>query len=294
MLKRTCVQCGKEFEMNQSEINFYKKKKLSLPKRCKECREMNKTAKKENSEKEEKQQIEEKQQTQEKQQIQEKQQTQEKQQIQVKQQIQEKQIKEKKEPKMSTAKKRLAYLVAAAAIILGGGGTAISTLNDAPAESTKIEQEVEVNQAATEKNADEIIADENADVVAGQDQSVETTYLEIEEITAEIAEETDKQNTEENSRLTEPVIVYEFRNQELLENHYKKHGMEMGFASSKEYLEAANRVIDAPDVLHKIEAEDGDDVYYLEETNEFVVVSGDGYIRTYFNPTDGIDYYNRQ
>lgn len=277
MLKRTCVQCGKEFEMNQSEINFYKKKKLSLPKRCKECREMNKTAKKENSEKEEKQQIQEKQQIEEKQQRQEKQQTQ-----------------EKKEPKMSTAKKRLAYLVAAAAIILGGGGTAISTLNDAPAESTKIEQEVEVNHAAMEKNADEIIADENADAVAGQDQSVETTYPEIEEITEEIVEESAEKNTEENSKLTESVIAYEFRNQELLENHYKKHGMEMGFASSKEYLEAANRVIDAPDVLHKIEAEDGDDVYYLEETNEFVVVSEDGYIRTYFNPSDGIDYYNRQ
>ena len=45
MLKRTCVQCGKEFEMNQSEISFYKKKKLSLPKRCKECRELNKAKK---------------------------------------------------------------------------------------------------------------------------------------------------------------------------------------------------------------------------------------------------------
>ena len=31
-----------------------------------------------------------------------------------------------------------------------------------------------------------------------------------------------------------------------------------------------------------------------EETNEFVVVSTDGYIRTYFNPSDGIDYFNRQ
>ena len=42
------------------------------------------------------------------------------------------------------------------------------------------------------------------------------------------------------------------------------------------------------------EKEDGDDVYYIQDTNEFVVVSTDGYIRTYFNPDDGIDYYNRQ
>ena len=40
--------------------------------------------------------------------------------------------------------------------------------------------------------------------------------------------------------------------------------------------------------------EDGDYIYYLESTNEFVVVSTDGYIRTYFKPTDGIDYFNRQ
>lgn len=41
-MKRTCIQCGKEFELTNSEIGFYKKRKLSLPKRCKECREQNK------------------------------------------------------------------------------------------------------------------------------------------------------------------------------------------------------------------------------------------------------------
>lgn len=85
-----------------------------------------------------------------------------------------------------------------------------------------------------------------------------------------------------------------FRNKELLDQHYEKHGIEMGFKSAEEYLEAANKVLENEDVLHKVEAEDSDDVYYLEETNEFVVVSKDGYIRTYFNPSDGIDYFNRQ
>ena len=46
--------------------------------------------------------------------------------------------------------------------------------------------------------------------------------------------------------------------------------------------------------IHKKEKEDGDDVYYLENTNEFVIVSTDGYIRTYFEPEDGIRYYERQ
>ncbi len=87
---------------------------------------------------------------------------------------------------------------------------------------------------------------------------------------------------------------YSFRSEKLLNEHFEKHGIEMGFGSKEDYLEAANAVIQNPDSLHKPEAEDGDDVYYLEDTNEFVIVSSDGYIRTYFLPDAGIDYYNRQ
>ena len=39
-------------------------------------------------------------------------------------------------------------------------------------------------------------------------------------------------------------------------------------------------------VMDLIEEEDGDDVYYLEENNGFVIVSIDGYIRTFFYPED--------
>lgn len=87
---------------------------------------------------------------------------------------------------------------------------------------------------------------------------------------------------------------YHFRNEDLLESHYKKHGKEMGFSSSKEYEMSASDVVNNPESLHKTEKEDGDDVYYKENTNEFVVVSTDGYIRTYFNPDSGKKYFNRQ
>ena len=87
---------------------------------------------------------------------------------------------------------------------------------------------------------------------------------------------------------------YRFRNQSLLTQHYQKHGIDMGFKSAEEYEIAAARVPANPEALHKIEAEDGDDVYYVESTNEFVIVSTDGYIRTYFLPDRGIDYFNRQ
>lgn len=92
----------------------------------------------------------------------------------------------------------------------------------------------------------------------------------------------------------EVEILYKFRKNSYLEQHFEKHGGEFDYTTKEEYLAGANRVIQSPDALHKIEAEDGDDIYYLEETNEFVVVSTDGYIRTYFRPSAGIDYYNRQ
>ena len=68
----------------------------------------------------------------------------------------------------------------------------------------------------------------------------------------------------------------------------------MGFASAKEYEKAAAAVVSDSRALHKLKKEDGDDVYYIEETNEFVIVSTDGYIRTYFYPRDGIRYFERQ
>ena len=92
----------------------------------------------------------------------------------------------------------------------------------------------------------------------------------------------------------EEIPVYVFRNEKLLNEHYEKHGIEMGFASAEEYEKAASAVVNSPDALHKKEKDDNDDVYYIEDTNEFVVVSSDGYLRTYFLPDKGKAYYDRQ
>ena len=121
------------------------------------------------------------------------------------------------------------------------------------------------------------------------------------EVTGESQVQTESQvvietteNPEESEALPEDYVAYYFRNDNLLEQHYEKHGIEMGFDSMEEYEAAACAVIYNPDVLTKTEKEDGDYVYYVEETNEFVILSPDGYIRTYFNPNAGIDYFNRQ
>ena len=88
--------------------------------------------------------------------------------------------------------------------------------------------------------------------------------------------------------------AYAFRSQRQLNDHYNKHGREMGYESPGAYERAASRVATNPASLHKIEKEDGDDVYYLVTSNEFVVISTDGYIRTYFCPDSGKRYFDRQ
>jgi len=88
--------------------------------------------------------------------------------------------------------------------------------------------------------------------------------------------------------------TYTFRNSKLLNEHFEKHGKEMGFKSAKEYEKAACDVINNPAALYKTEKEDGDHVYYIVATNEFVVLSKDGYIRTYFLPSSGKAYFDRQ
>jgi len=87
---------------------------------------------------------------------------------------------------------------------------------------------------------------------------------------------------------------YTFRNKNLLDQHFEKHGKEFGSKNAQEYEKAAAAVVTNPKALHKKEKESKDDAYYIEKTNEFVVVSPDGYIRTYFKPSAGKKYFDRQ
>ena len=50
-MTKKCVQCGKHFTISDSELEFFKSKNLSIPKRCKECREQNKICNKPNNRK---------------------------------------------------------------------------------------------------------------------------------------------------------------------------------------------------------------------------------------------------
>lgn len=192
----------------------------------------------------------------------------------------------------------LATIIVIVASLLGFGGedaeNVVSNLvnNDTNSELISEVYEEESDDGEQAKESNDVIEDSEESVSVEED-SEESVSVEEDSISEESSE---NEIASEEEDIWEDITVAEvtFRSQKLLDQHYDKHGIEMGFASAEEYELAAYKVIIHPDTLHKIEAEDGDDVYYREETNEFVVVSQDGYIRTYFNPSAGIDYYNRQ
>lgn len=210
MITRTCKQCGKQFEIEDGEIKFFRDKNLSLPKRCRGCRKLNNG---------------------------------------------------------STGS---VYNKQKSGIING-----ISGKNKLRFGFIGICLIIWLVFYLGFLNQDSgyPVSKETAPEIRNEDN-----------VSKEIGWEAGNEN----------AVSYEFRNAEYLQEHYDKHGAEFGYTSPEEYLEGANKVICAEDVLHKLEAEDGDGVYYLERTNEFVIISTDGYIRTYFKPEDGIEYYNRQ
>lgn len=211
-MKRTCVQCGKEFIISKSEIEFYKSKNLKFPKRCKDCRATNKGAGKS------------------------------------REGASETVIKKEAAPvrvetQADTAKKpagKLGYaygVVGALVLIILSYFCGYDLFGSHPVENI---------------------------------------------------------NT---GNVQETVMEYSLRfaSEESRDQHFEKHGREMGFATPEEYEAAASAVVKNPNSLFKREQEDNDEVYYLEETNDFVIVSDKtGYIRTYYRPQGGIDYFNRQ
>ena len=142
----------------------------------------------------------------------------------------------------------------------------------------------------------EVVVDVEEPVI---EVEVEKPQVEVEiekpEVTVKVEEPVIEEQPETDIEEVQPeTVTYKFRNKKLLDQHYDKHGKEMGFASAAEYEAAASAVITNPNALYKTEKEDGDGCYFIESTNEFVVLSTDGYIRTYFIPDSGKKYFDKQ
>lgn len=88
----------------------------------------------------------------------------------------------------------------------------------------------------------------------------------------------------------------EFASEQVFQKHYDKHRHEFGEISMQAYLELANALADAPlsdDIVQLIRS-DGSISKYCFSTNEFVVVTADGNIRTYFKPETKEAYWDEE
>lgn len=87
-----------------------------------------------------------------------------------------------------------------------------------------------------------------------------------------------------------------FRSPRDLAEHYAKHTAEFGGISKAEYLQRAQALRDRPaggDVLELVRA-DGVITRFDRATGDFLAVDPDGTIRTYFRPSTGESYFQRQ
>lgn len=291
-MKRICKQCGKEFVLSENEISFYKSKGLALPKRCKACRDKNKGQGGRAAVS----------------------QGQKQGQVQTPVSVERAASNDVRSGQGSgrnqngTDKSRLVISVAAVlfivlAVLIKG---VLGSSADAPAVQEGVASpNIEAGQEAQAQLPEEIPKDALPTESVGDTEQQETQPSVL--LTAEATQETavketveplaDVQETQEPAADVElepapEAKTYSFRKPQYLTEHFEKHGAEFPYATQEDYLLGANNVIQNPDALHKLEAEDGDDVYYVESTREFVVVSTDGYIRTYF--LADLDYYDRQ
>lgn len=78
-----------------------------------------------------------------------------------------------------------------------------------------------------------------------------------------------------------------------MEKHYQKRLDEFGSITSDEYLQLANELASAPlsDDVEQIERSDGSISKYRFSTNDFLVITEDGSIRTFFKPKNTKDYW---
>ncbi len=78
-------------------------------------------------------------------------------------------------------------------------------------------------------------------------------------------------------------------------NHFYAHGYDMGYTYITDYSQAAINFANSEDEEDiSFTARNGSTYKYNEDTNEFLIVSKDGKIVTYFEPDRGIEYFYEQ
>lgn len=87
-----------------------------------------------------------------------------------------------------------------------------------------------------------------------------------------------------------------FRTQDLLVDHYARHGHEFGKITMDQYLHMAQQLRDArpgKNILQAIRPDKGGSKFDVQH-GWFVAWNADRTIRTFFVPNDGVRYFERQ
>ena len=101
---------------------------------------------------------------------------------------------------------------------------------------------------------------------------------------------------EKSATIVTDKSLKQFASEQIFQKHYNKHVKEFGKISAQEYLERANIFVDVPlsdDVVQLVRS-DGSISKYCFSTNEFVVVTTDGNIRTYFKSETKRAYWDEE
>lgn len=237
MKKQQCKQCGKEFTLSESELEYFKQKSLHIPKRCHECREANQSIA-----------------------------------------AYQQQHKNRSNGRPGSNNSKTNWIYLSLVVIIAIAAIVVPMLIHLT--SMGIDFKTGEYKEPSYKISDDTAIDQNKAINSENKDDNKVTEKESAPKTAHVA--------------VKKETKYLFKTVALRKEHFEKHGIEMGFTLEKEYETAAFKVINSPHALHKTEKTDGDDVYYIESTNDFVIVSTDGWIRTYFRPDEGKAYYDKQ
>lgn len=87
-----------------------------------------------------------------------------------------------------------------------------------------------------------------------------------------------------------------FRTQHLLEEHFGKYGADFGRITQDQYLRLAQQLRDSRPGKNTLEAKrpDGSGAKFDRRHGWYVAYDGDGTIRTFFVPREGLRYFERQ
>lgn len=85
-------------------------------------------------------------------------------------------------------------------------------------------------------------------------------------------------------------------NKNTLNGHFDNHGKSMGFDSEESYKQHAIKFANTIDRKNCTSFVDKNGSTYKcnKKTNEFAIVTKDGYVVTYYKPSGGYEYYKEQ